>query len=289
MAIAPPKIRSKVAPPVAKKLKTFSVGSWNAGNEGEKVVVYGRSGIGKTTLAALTRKPVFISVDNGLIALADDKGVPRHPITGEEIPVISNIETFEDIRAVLQQPGLFKDYDTIIVDNLTKIESPFCEQYLFDNILHERGNKVGSIEGYGYGKGYRHLRDAMLLLLPDFDALVRAGKNVVLLAQNSACTRTNPGGEDFLEDGPRLYHSKAKEENSVRLPFCEWANHVFKVDYYTFKVEEKKIAGTTDRAIFVQPEVYFIAKTRTLKDPVVSFENQTDDTIWQALGMGVKK
>jgi len=291
MAIAPPKIGRKVAPPPvkAKPKKTFTVGTWDGSKEGEKIIVYGRSGIGKTSLAALVNNPIFISIDNGLISLADKSGKPKHPITGKEIPIIQGIETFEDVRSVLQQVELFDSYNTIILDNVTKLEQPYAEQHCFDNIKHEKGYNVSRIEDYGYGKGYRHLRDTMLLILPDLDRLVQRGKNIMLLAQNSACTRANTGGEDFLEDGPRLYHSKAKEENSVRLPFVEWANHVVKVDYYNIKVDDKKkVAGTTDRAIFVHPEVYYIAKTRTIADPIISFETSKDDSLWQLLGMGIK-
>lgn len=282
----PPPIKNKK---IVKPKKTFNVGDWNASNEGEKVIIYGRSGIGKTTLAASVINPVFISIDDGLVSLVKKGGKsPVHQITGKPIPVIKEIKTFQDVRDALQTMELFDNYDSIVVDNITKLEQ-LAEQHILETIPHEKGYSVKRIEDYGYGKGYRHIRDTMLLVLPDFDRLVRAGKNIILLAQNSACARTNPGGEDFLEDGPRLYHSKTKEENSVRLPFVEWASHVFKVDYYGFKVTDKKIAGTTDRAIFVQPEVYFIAKSRTISDEIVAFESPQDDSIWQLLGIGVKK
>lgn len=303
MAVKPPDIKSKPpdikskpptvkkAPPLpptssktksaepARERKVFKIGTWDGSTNGHKIIIYGRSGIGKTSLAAMSNRPVFLGIDDGLDTLVVDGKVIKHPVTGEVIDVINDLETFQDVRDALQQKGLFDNNDTIIIDTGTKLEA-MAEQYMLQTIKHEKGGYVDNIEGYGWGKGYRHLHDTMLSVLPDLDRLIRQGKDVVILCQNSACSRTNPAGDDFLEDGPRLYHPKSKEENSIRLPFCEWADHVAKIDYHNFKVTAKKAAGTTDRAVFIQPEVYYVAKSRTIKAPCISFESTTDRTFW---------
>jgi len=270
----PPPIKKSSKKKVSKK--TFSIGKWSGDKTGEKIIIYGKSGIGKTTLSSLAPHPVFIGIDDGGRKI-------HHPKTGEELDRVEGVETYQDVRDALQQMGLYKNIDTIIIDTATKLEQ-LAEEHMYKNIPHEKGYKVNSIEGYGYGKGYRHLRETMLLLLQDFDRLVREGKNIVLLCQSAAGVRSNPAGDDFLEDGPRLYHSKTKEENSVKLAYCEWADHVVKLDYFNFKVtKDKKAVGLTERAIFVHPEVYFFAKSRTITEPVISFEKPNDDSFWRYL------
>ncbi len=269
-----PKPKSAPAP-----VKAFSVGPWKDEGEGERIIIYGESGMGKTTLAALAWKPVFIGIDDGGRKIKD-------PRTGADLQKINGVETYEDVRNVLQQLTLFKDYETIVVDTLTLVEH-LAEPFMFRTIKHEKGGTVTHLEGYGFGKGYKHLYDTMVPLAADCDRLIRAGKNIILVCQKMNVKRANPGGEDFLEAGPKLSHPTS-EKNSVRLFFKEWADHVFLIDHFGVEVsKDGKAEGGTSRAIFVQPEMHYVAKTRSLEkfedNRAVSFESKTDDTVWQFL------
>ena len=82
----------KIPPPVAGKTrvkKTFTVGPWDGGLQGEKIVVYSVSGMGKTTLASLAKDAVIIGVDDGGRKI-------RNPLTGELLTVVRGVETFTD-------------------------------------------------------------------------------------------------------------------------------------------------------------------------------------------------
>jgi hypothetical protein len=146
----------------------------------------------------------------------------------------------------------------------------------------DKNFKATNIEQYGWGKGYRHTYDTMRLLLPDLDVLVRAGKNVVLLCQSTTESVPNPGGEDFLRDAPKLQPQHGKTPSVIGL-FVEWCDHVFKIGYGDITTSKKKASSSGERVIFVHPQVYFTAKSRTIpaEFPVVSFANITDDSIWQ--------
>ncbi len=278
----------KAPPPISKNRKTkaapapvkaFSVGPWKDEGEGERIIIYGESGMGKTTLAALAPKPVFIGIDEGGRKVKD-------PRTGEDLNKINGIETYDDVRSALQQPALFEGYETVVIDTLTLVEN-LAEPFMFRTIKHEKGGTVKSLEGYGYGKGYKHLHDVMIPLAADCDRLVRAGKNVILICQSMNVNRANPGGEDFLEVGPKLSHPK-KESNSVRLFFKEWADHVFRIDHLGVEVsKEGKAKGGINRAIFVRPEIHYVAKTRSEEkfegNTAISFESKTDDYVWELL------
>lgn len=262
-------IKTVKKPEVKKPVKTFTVTPWDSSNEGEKILLYSETGMGKTTLSAMAPRPVFIGLDEGGRKI-------RHPITNELLNVIPDIETFEDVRAALQQPDLFKDGETAVIDTVTILED-FAYPYLFRNIPKENGTKVTNIVMYGYNKGYQHLYDAMKLILVDCDRLIHQGKNVILVAQSVSNRVSNPGGDDYLRDGPRLYAGKP----SVEALYCEWADHILRIGFQDMLVEDKKIRGTTTRVIFAKQELHFRAKSRTIEEPIIAFADKTDDSIWK--------
>ena len=268
------------APPTPQTLqravKHFKVRGWSGDGEGEKILVSGRSGMGKTTLAGMAPSPVFIGVDDGARKIRGRNG--------EVLMAVEGIEDFQDIRDAVRTPSLFKGHKTLVLDTVTKAEA-MAEPYLFEHYKHEKGHKVSSIEGYGWGKGYKHLQDAMRLLLQDLDGLVKQGINVILIAQESSVVVANAGGLDFLQSGPKLYQGKSV---SVRADYCEWADHVLRIAHLeTHVTGEKdatvgKISGEhTMRAIFTREARHFFAKSRTLTEPIISFESPTDDSLWQ--------
>lgn len=278
----PPMPPKRTAPPsLGKKetrtVKKFSTAPWTGAGEGEKIVLYGSSGVGKTTLASMLPNPIFIGLDDGGRKI-------RNPKTGEPVVRVEGVQAFADIRDALHQIDLFPRGSTVVIDTLTVLEN-LAEPWMFDNIKHEKGGTVTSLEGYGYGKGYTHLFETMRLIVQDLDALVRRGVNVCLICQNMAVKRANPGGLDFLEDGPKLSHPFS-EKTSVRLHICEWTDHCLRIGYHGTVVigapdaKVGKASGDVQRAVFVTPEPHFFAKSRTLSEPVVAFETQDDDSIW---------
>jgi hypothetical protein len=281
-----------VPPPTIKThpIKTFGIKVWDGAGEGQKIGIYGGSGDGKTTLVSMAPLPVFIGLDDG-------GRMVRDPRTGQPIRHIPEIETFQDVRDALHQPGLFTDAKSVVIDTGTALEL-LAMQHVIENVPHEKGAKVTNIEGFGYGKGYQHIFDAMRLIFQDLDGLVRQGKNVIVLCQKCPQVIANAAGANYLQDGPKLYAPgpDSKQTFTTRGYFCEWADHILKVDYlersvYGARTDEKtgkqfagKAVGATTRAIFAMPsDPSFFAKTRTMKNPVISFDKPEDDSLWRIL------
>ena len=248
-------------------------------NHGKKFLLYAGSGMGKSSLSILAPTPIILPLDGG----TDDL---RDPYTGEKVMQVNDITTFAGTRTALQQHSLFEDHETVIVDTVTKLED-MSHQYMFDTIPHEKGSSIviKSIEGYGYGKGYRHLYDTMKLFWQDVDALIRLGKNVILIAQCTSRMIPNAAGEDYLCYCPRLYPG-SKGTPSIEELYREWADHVLYIDYTSTIVKDKKASGDTTRCIFTQGELHFKAKSRVLASgeslpPVVKFDDVADDSIFQ--------
>lgn len=247
--------------------KTFSIKSWDGNNEGEKIIIHGESGMGKTTLAAQLKDAAWIGLDDGGRKMG--------------LNVVDGIETFEDVRAALQS-DVFDGYNHIIIDTVTELER-WALPATFRRVPAGKGQTANNIEDYGYHKGYRHWYDTMLLILNDCDRHVRAGRSVIMLAQSSTTKRANAGGEDFLVESLDLYHDKNVSTHDA---YKSWADQVWRIGYANTVVEGGKVVGSTERAIFTQPETYFVAKSRGTKlhaYPIVTFSEPEDDSIWRLM------
>jgi len=287
MAVKPPppgRRRVPAPPPKGqdkKATKSFSGRSWGKNPTGEKIVIYAPSKMGKTTLAAMAPKPVFLPFDDGSRKVLS-------PITGEPLEYASDSlgnppETFQDLRDALNSSQLCNMYETFVIDTVTMVQN-VCEPHIFATIKKaESGARVTNLEGYGYGKGYKHLLDCIRLLLVDCDQLVNKNKNVILLAQQHAVRIANTAGEDYLQDGPDLFHNN---QYSVRNEVIAWADHIVRLGLVDVTISNKKAFGTDTRALFLRPEPHFVAGSRTL-DPVeydvISFETKQDASFWKIL------
>lgn len=257
--------------------KKYKVETWDTTGEGKSITLYGDTGIGKSSLAFLAPKPVWLGLDEGA-------GELRHPVTGEKPERIPGIKTFADVREALQQVDLFDPHETVVIDTVTILQD-WAEPHVVTTIPTEKGAKVKNLIGYGYNKGYKHLYNVMKGPLQDCDELIRRGKNVILIAQAGLHNVPNPSGEDFLRAGLRLHVDKTW---NIEALYCEWADYILRVDYFNTFIKDKRVSGSTDRAVFVQPELHFRAKTRTPwynEDgslvSVLSFETLADDTVWK--------
>ncbi len=126
---------------------------------GHRTLLYGTGGIGKTTLACMAEgKTAFIDADESLQRLK-----PRLKELGIEVPVTVEVGDWLGLRAALQSPG-WESINNIVIDTVTKVEE-WCVAHTVKTVPGEKGKKVDSIEGYGFGKGLQYNFDKFLPLL----------------------------------------------------------------------------------------------------------------------------
>lgn len=284
---APPPASAK---PAAAKgpTKTFSIGVHSADTDGAKVILYGKTGNGKTTLASLRENVIFLSMTDGQQKVIN-------PITGKECPVVQGLRDFQDVRDALHQGNLFPDKCSICIDTVTRLEAA-SERYIFDNYPApgKQGGKATSMRAYGWD-ATAHQLDVMRLLISDLDPHVSAGRDIILLAQQAQVKISTSAGLDYFEDGPKLSHNN---QYSSRMEVCEWADHVLRIGYQGFDVTTrddkarvgKVVEGDLQRAVFAGGQAHFLAKTRLINGkrlpPIISFASETDDSLWQFLFHG---
>jgi hypothetical protein len=268
-----PTPKRKTPLPRKPAAKQFSIQPWVGNKEGEKIILYGKYKLGKSTLAMLLPNPAFIGTDDGGRKLC-------HPVTGEPPNYVQGITGFGDVRDALQS-NIFDDSETIVIDTATELQH-WALPYMFKTIKAERKQTVTNIEGYGYGKGYRHLFDTMRFILADCDRHIRAGRNVAILCQNSVIQQTNVSGENYAVEGPDLYQS---DKVPIRGTYLAWADHVLKLGYAGMEAKDGKVNAVKQRAIYVHSDATFEAGSRTIpaEYDVVEFNEPSDDSIWRLL------
>ena len=285
---------SKLPPPPPRRLppkkqeatpsvpaKKFSVGSWGDRVKGEKIIVYGDSGMGKTTLTATAPDPVFMALDDGSSKI-------KNPITGEPLKYIEGVTSFDDARAVLRDYTLLDPFKSVVIDTGDMLEL-YGLQWTLDNIKHEKGFPINGVEDYGWGKGYRHWYDTMRLPMGDIDALANQGKNVILICQMMQVTLSNSGGGDYLCDVPSLQPAHGKDGKgtpAIWAYYVQMFDQVWKIGYSDIAAHEGKAASSGERVIYTRGRPNFKAKSRgdaLHERPLVTFDEPSDDSIWKFL------
>ena len=243
--------------------------------KGERTVIYGPGGIGKTSLALTAEGPVaVVDLDESLAILQAQ--LPADVLAG--VKLVGGTEPdFQTMRDALNAPG-WDDIKTIIVDSATKAEE-LALAWVLKNVRTEKGQEAKRIEDYGFGKGYSHIYEAMLALFADLDRHSRAGRNVIVICHECTTTVPNPGGEDFLRWEPRL-QAPAKGKNDVRARAIEWADHLLFIGY-DINVSENKAKGHGSRTIYPQELPHCRAKSRTMQDQMVY--QRHDASVWRIL------
>lgn len=99
---------------------------------GVKTLVFGRAGVGKTSLCATAPKPLIISVESGLLSLRE-----------YDIPVIE-AKTFADLEEAytfVTESEHAKEFETVCLDSITEIAEVV--------LAHEKANAADPRQAYG--------------------------------------------------------------------------------------------------------------------------------------------
>jgi hypothetical protein len=140
-------------------------------------LVYGGSGIGKTTLASLAPVPLLLDLEDG----AERVDIAR-------TPVIKSYEQFMDyMRWCYKNPDSF---ETLAIDSLD-----FLEILVHDFVCARE--KWASIETPGYGAGYAVAAKEWNKVLAAFDAVKSLGKNILCICHEQIKPFKAPGTDGY--------------------------------------------------------------------------------------------
>jgi hypothetical protein len=250
----PPSLPSNTAAPQKQQSKTFSTQGGRS-LTAQKVVVYGTGGVGKSELCANINqcgvKPLFIDLEEGTGFIEVDRVTPTPT-------------NWDDLRAAVQ--AKWDGYGAIVIDSLTKAQE-LAEEWTLQNVPHEKGHFVKSIEGYGFGKGLTHVYETFLQLLGDLDLQARCGVQVIGIAHDCTASVPNPAGEDWARYEPRL-QAPSSGKSSIRHRVKEWCDHQIYIGFDTSVNKDGKAIGSGTRTIYPTELPWVWAKSRLLSDPI---------------------
>lgn len=184
---------------------------------GQKVVLYGPEGIGKTLLAARFPNPVFIDTEGSTRSY----NIARFPT-----PTSWEMLKQEAEYALTRPNGL----KTLVIDT-----ADWAEKMCNRSVCQSHG-KTG-IEDFGYGKGYIYAAEEFGRLLDILDRVASAGIHVVFNAH--AILRKVELPDDM--GAYDKWELKCSKQLSPILK--EWADMVLFLNYKTFIVQNESGKG----------------------------------------------
>jgi len=240
-----------------------------ANSAGQKILVYGTGGIGKSMLCCLAPGPVaYLDAEQRLPSLKLELKE-----LGIEAPMILPANDWAQLRRQLAAPGWDK-IKTIVIDSLTVIEEWCIANVLLSVKTFEKPpQKANSLEDYGFGKDVRVVYEHFLPLLADLDRHAKAGRNIIMTAHDCKPEESNPMGANYIRFEPRLRTSK-KGDNSIRLKVKEWCDFVGFICYdLNLSKDErgklnKKAEGSGTRTMYLQETPAYMAKNHGHPDPI---------------------
>lgn len=237
--------------------------------KGQKCLIYGTGGIGKSMLSCMAPGPVaYVDAEQRLSSLKTELVE-----LGIEVPQLVPATNWVSLRAALQSTG-WDGIKSIALDSATVIEE-WCIAHALATVktFEKPPQTAKSLEDYGFGKDVRVVYEAFLPLLADLDAHARAGRNIIFTAHDCKPEESNPMGANFVRFEPRLRTSK-KGDNSIRLRLKEWCDFVGFIcyDLSTGKddrgKDNKKATGCGTRTLYLQETPAYMAKNHGCPDPI---------------------
>lgn len=175
-----------------------------------KLMLYGLSGVGKSSLAAKLRKPIFLDFEGGLNYLGVDRS---EQYTDLEI-------FYRDLKELWEKADKGnREYDTIVIDSVDWLVRKTVEKAAGIDKYNLTETLNRSNGGYGNGKQVleNHIRTK---LLPFLVALNKQGYGICLIAHAERKDLMDADGVDIERLAPKI------DVNTMNV-FVEWCDDVF--------------------------------------------------------------
>ena len=200
-----------------------------------KLMIYGLSGVGKSTLASKLKNPIFIDMEGGLNYM----DVARTPTLTSYASVLKVLGELFNVAEAGK-----REYDTIVIDSVDWLVRKVVEKAagIDKNKLDETLNRSNG--GYGNGKQVleNHIRSYLLPLLV---TLNKQGYGICLIAHADRKVLMNSDGSDVEQIAPKI------DVNTMNV-FIEWADNVFFL--------KRDISG--ERVLVLESDDVALAKNR---------------------------
>ena len=202
------------------------------------------------------------------------------------------VHDFDKLREVIRAvPQFVPVGGTFVIDTVTEV-TDIIREYLKGKYSK---NSVREL-GFDY---FPCMAEAFRLLLPELDAVVKAKRNVLVLAHEISANYKNPQGDDYRVLGPNLPHAIT---GSCQGELIGWVDHLLRIALAEPNVKlqvdklgkvtgGKVVGGSSKRIITTDGTQSVLAGSRcsmvdgkSLRLPAqFEFESPADDSLWRGL------
>lgn len=229
------------------------------------MLLYGQTGIGKTTFAAKANKVLILNLENGL------KGID---LKESGAFATSHVQSYSEALSLMKKFIEQDRFQTLVVDSVTRMQD------LMIKAICEAENKK-SLADFAYGAGYGKFAAESQLFCEVMDAIKGSGKNVILIAHEQIETFQDPENEPYDRFNVSLDKRIAEKVRAA-------VDHVWYMHHEkTIKESETGKNKAKHRGrILVQTSATggVVAKTRGVRDQFIHVKNTGEDNaIWGQL------
>ncbi len=219
------------------------------------IVMYGPTGIGKTSFGAATIKPVFLidEQEDGVNTLKASR------LIAEEIPVLPAAKAWADVMGQIEELAFEPhDYKTLVIDTIGGLER-LCHTFVCSRDFRGDWGEKGFSS---YQRGYDIALPEWRKLLAGLDKL-RNERGMMIVALSHSLIRPfkNPAAEDYDRYTVDMHH-KTWAATSKWADMILFANYFVAIDKGKSNRERAKGKGGQERILHTEYEAAFDAKNR---------------------------
>lgn len=203
------------------------------------VVLYGTSGVGKSTLSSTIENSVFIDIEGGLDEI-DCVKTPR-------------VKTYNQFKSYIRDLAK-ESFNTIIIDSADSLENLMTKE-----ILAEHDKK--SLADFGYGKGYELLSDMWTNAIDAFSFVKDKGINVVIIGHDQIQRYEDPRHDGYDKIMLKL-HKKSAANLIARCDALLFMTYDMIVKTSENVMEKNKAVGKGKRIVLCSDNPAYQAKNR---------------------------
>lgn len=206
-----------------------------------RIFLYGVEGIGKTTFASQSPKPIFICTEDGLGSLQVD----HFPLATKATEVLAAIASLVNEQ---------HDFGTVVLDSVDWL----------DNLIWAEVEATHDAKDLAYGKGAMIVADKWREVLAGLNTL-RNDKNmvVILIAHTQIKRFDSPEVEPYDRYQPKLQErsNAILREWADAVLFCNYKTMIKKDDVGFNKTSNRGIS-TGERLLYTSERPAYMAKNR---------------------------